>query len=481
MPVEVDHLTALRRDLGVAGLAAGRIVQVGGGRSALTAIVDIEADNAHHKVAVRAELRDRAGLRIGSLSDMFSLHEQLQREGIPAPAPILVSAENPDATYDLLVTEFVSGEVPQPWRRAGRESVHELREGARFGREFVETLARVHNVSLGSLPAGIAHEREGAAITHPHRSRGRSKAWVQNSGVFACDPVLNYVDVWLESNQCSETFRAGLVHGDYRMGNLVIRDGSLGSILDWELAEAGEVLSDVAWLCGPQGSIDGFAGGLFAEEDLVKEYEAVSGRAVSADLFSYLKVEGTLRTAAVWAQLSADEARRGDFPQQRRCQDSVLRLIGQCAESLGVLDFRSDHSGHDALLLRGLAATRSAVTNDLQSEGGGRTLLAAARSATLLVDQLTALLAGGPYGDYVDHCAKFVARSGVELPDPDLCIPEQVTWVLRALGTRGAGDLDSAEVLEVVSRSAAPGIAFANQMVMSARRDAQALNEGDLR
>jgi aminoglycoside phosphotransferase (APT) family kinase protein len=40
-----------------------------------------------------------------------------------------------------------------------------------------------------------------------------------------------------------------LVHGDFRMGNLIVDGGRLAAVLDWELVHVGEVYEDLAWFC----------------------------------------------------------------------------------------------------------------------------------------------------------------------------------------------------------------------------------------
>ena len=51
-----------------------------------------------------------------------------------------------------------------------------------------------------------------------------------------------------------------LVHGDYRMGNIMVDADGLATVLDWELAHLGDAHEDLAfgcmtvWRCGMPGS-----------------------------------------------------------------------------------------------------------------------------------------------------------------------------------------------------------------------------------
>jgi aminoglycoside phosphotransferase (APT) family kinase protein len=60
---------------------------------------------------------------------------------------------------------------------------------------------------------------------------------------------------WLELNRPPPTDLV-LVHGDFRMGNLIIDVGrgnaesaSLAAVLDWELTHTGQAVEDLAWFC----------------------------------------------------------------------------------------------------------------------------------------------------------------------------------------------------------------------------------------
>jgi len=82
-----------------------------------------------------------------------------------------------------------------------------------------------------------------------------------------------------------------LVHGDYRLGNAVVRASNVVAILDWEMATLGDPLSDVGlflvyWgrdqsnLAGPDPAMAPGAGFLTREE-VADRYATASGRDVS--------------------------------------------------------------------------------------------------------------------------------------------------------------------------------------------------------
>ena len=85
---------------------------------------------------------------------------------------------------------------------------------------------------------------------------------------------------WLAAHRPPPSPRV-LVHGDFRMGNLIVDDAGLAAVLDWELVHIGEVYEDLAWFCirawrfgAPE---DLGAGGLGSVESFLSAYEAAAG------------------------------------------------------------------------------------------------------------------------------------------------------------------------------------------------------------
>lgn len=62
-------------------------------------------------------------------------------------------------------------------------------------------------------------------------------------------PGVEEICAWLEANRPA-TMRAGIIHGDYHLANVMFRhDGpALAAIVDWELASRGDPLLDLGWL-----------------------------------------------------------------------------------------------------------------------------------------------------------------------------------------------------------------------------------------
>jgi aminoglycoside phosphotransferase (APT) family kinase protein len=101
---------------------------------------------------------------------------------------------------------------------------------------------------------------------------------------------------WLEAHR-PPPGPAAVVHGDFRLGNLIVDRSGLAAVVDWELAHVGDPMEDLGWLCVKAwrfGSPQPVAGvGSYAE--LFAAYGVASGRPVDAEVVRWWEVLGTLK------------------------------------------------------------------------------------------------------------------------------------------------------------------------------------------
>jgi aminoglycoside phosphotransferase (APT) family kinase protein len=107
---------------------------------------------------------------------------------------------------------------------------------------------------------------------------------------------------WLERHRPAPT-PVVLLHGDFRMGNLIVDSAAgtvrLAAVLDWELTHFGEAADDLAWFCvrawrfGAPKELG--AGGLGSIDEFVAAYQAAGGGAVDRATLHWWLVMATLR------------------------------------------------------------------------------------------------------------------------------------------------------------------------------------------
>jgi len=109
-------------------------------------------------------------------------------------------------------------------------------------------------------------------------------------------PIYEYAFHWLTENAPNGGTKK-LVHGDFRMGNLMIKPSGLSAVLDWELARLGDPVQDLAYLCTPSwrfGHYEKVAGGFDTAEAFLSAYAKHSGETVDPDRFRFWLIYSTL-------------------------------------------------------------------------------------------------------------------------------------------------------------------------------------------
>ena len=108
-----------------------------------------------------------------------------------------------------------------------------------------------------------------------------------------------------------------LVHGDFRMGNLIVDESGLAAVLDWELVHLGEIYEDLAWFCirawrfGAPEALG--AGGLGSVESFLSAYEEAAGTALDRDAFRWWLTVATLRWGVI-CRFQAERHLSGQTP-----------------------------------------------------------------------------------------------------------------------------------------------------------------------
>jgi aminoglycoside phosphotransferase (APT) family kinase protein len=115
-------------------------------------------------------------------------------------------------------------------------------------------------------------------------------------------PALELGVRWLAAHRPPDGSRV-TVHGDYRIGNLLVGPDGLRGVLDWELAHAGDAAEDIGWLCAPAWRFGGSGevGGFGALPDLLAAYAGVGGDAMTPARVHWWQVYATVKWATICA------------------------------------------------------------------------------------------------------------------------------------------------------------------------------------
>jgi len=109
------------------------------------------------------------------------------------------------------------------------------------------------------------------------------------------------------ADQRPEPVGQTVVHGDFRLGNIVVDGDGLLGVLDWELAHVGDPVEDLGWMCVRSWRFGGRlpVAGLGTREQLLSDYAAAGGAEVEPESLWWWEAYGTLRWGVICVQQAA--------------------------------------------------------------------------------------------------------------------------------------------------------------------------------
>jgi aminoglycoside phosphotransferase (APT) family kinase protein len=276
---------------------------IAGGASRETWAVDVTIaagpEAGAHALVMRRDMATTMNPHALDRAQEFRLLQAAHRAGVLAPRPRWLAAQ---ATPPFFLMDRVDGE--SIGRRVVRE--RELADARRgLSAQMAQQLALIHQIDpeqqgLAFLP------RPAAGLTPALDIAGKMSAALVSLNVH--DPLFEMALRWLETNAppCEQMT---LLHGDFRVGNLIVGPGGLRAVIDWEFAHVGDRLEDVAWPCVRDwrfGRDELRVGGVGDFEPYVAAYEQASGRRVERSAVRYWEIMGNLK----WAVTCLMQAQR---------------------------------------------------------------------------------------------------------------------------------------------------------------------------
>ncbi len=395
-PAGIEALSELLgRNTGSAGVRS--VTQLSGGASRQTYAVEALPPTAvaagtsgSGAYILQRELADEPRLP-GGMADEADLVTAARLAGVPAP---VVVGTNRDGAAALGHSFFVTERVP------GETIARRILRDDRYGRARQVLPAQLGR-ALGSLHTGV----DPADLPWLEETDEVAKYREAADELDLVSPAFELGFRWLEANRpAAEATTKTVVHGDFRLGNLIVDEDGLAAVIDWELGHLGDPMEDLGWVCVRAWRFGGPApvAGVGDYEQLFDAYEEAAGHPVARSAVRWWEILGTLK----WGIMCGMQANRhlsGDVPsvelvsigpRMAEQEYDLLRLIG--GEHLtGIAatgDEPSERAGAaDPVLATGLA------------EGGGRP------SASQLLDAVREFLVGDVVGG-ADRRVGFHAR-----------------------------------------------------------------------
>lgn len=292
------------REAGVARVTVANLHRLPGGSSRETWSVDISYEKDGARVDLPLVLRrDPAGGVQTQRREEFVLLRAAAAEGVPVPQVHWLADDEKTLGAPFFLMDRIDGETIA--RRLLRDP--EYAEARRvMPAQLGTTLAKIHRIDRVKYELGFL------AAPAPDESPAQNELdrYEQIYRFIAPDPhpTFELAIRWLRQRMPAAGARV-VVHGDYRIGNVIFGPEGLRAVLDWELAHVGDPMEDLGWVCVRAwrfGNDQLPVGGIGTREEFFAAYGKAAGTAVDPERVRFWEVLGNLK----WAIMTIMQAKR---------------------------------------------------------------------------------------------------------------------------------------------------------------------------
>ncbi len=251
--------------------------------------------------------RPPLGAVLATAHDMGREHKIISgvaHSTVPVPPALGLCTDDAVNDAPFYVMAYVDGVVLDT-REVAERTVPEG-ERSNLGIDIIEILARLHQVDVDAVGLGDLGRKENYLERQLKRWRTQ---WEKSKTreLAAMDEVYDAL-----SSEIPEQVGAAIVHGDYRLGNMLTgEDHRIAAVLDWELCTLGDPLADLGYLlnnwaeAGEENSVASrgaalsptAAPGFPSRAEMISRYESLTGR--DASKIDYYRAFQYWRLAAI--------------------------------------------------------------------------------------------------------------------------------------------------------------------------------------
>ena len=227
----------------------------------------------------------------------YRIMEGIGQTDVPVPKTVVACEDKAINGSAFTIVHHVAGVVLHEETAA---RVVPMVEREQLGHHVIQVLAALHQVDPDAVGLGDLGRRDGY-IERQLRRWSRQLEAAQEREL----PTMDEVHTRLIANVPVPP-QLSIVHGDYRLGNLISHNGQVQAVLDWELCTLGDPLADLGYLLntwiGPDDPVlwdrpPTLVGGFISQEELIDEYAALTGFDVSG--IDYYRAFAYWRFAAI--------------------------------------------------------------------------------------------------------------------------------------------------------------------------------------
>ena len=192
-------------------------------------------DNANSFVLRRPPF----GLKLESAHNMgreYKILKVLSEKGLRVPKPMYLYNKKELSVDDFYIMEFIEGETIANNQIA--DEFNEIQKNT-ITESFIKALSEIHNFDVISSELNDLGKHE----DYVERQINRWNKQFQSQKVREIKELESATKLLLDNIPSQQT--VGIVHGDYRLDNVRVKDNQVAAVLDWELCTLGDPLADM--------------------------------------------------------------------------------------------------------------------------------------------------------------------------------------------------------------------------------------------
>lgn len=257
---------------------------------AFTAIMDDE----QHNFVLRKDLPTQMNENALTRKQEFALMKSAYEQGVKVANVRYQSDDSAIFGYPFFIMDFVEG------ISIGRKvvTVPELEHARKvLPEQLAEQLALIHQMNVDTQELSFLAR---PANDNPAQS-AIDDTYTLLDDLSISSPTFELLLYWAQQHIPQEQ-EITFVHGDFRIGNLLVDKHGLSAVIDWEFAHMGDPCEELAYFCMRDwrfgnGTLQ--AGGICDQDRWISAYEQYSGRNIDRTKVDWWELVGNIRWGAI--------------------------------------------------------------------------------------------------------------------------------------------------------------------------------------
>ena len=314
-----------------APVAIDQVIPLPGGASRDTWLIMGTIDNEPTHLVLRRDLETEMVEQALTREQEFRLIKAAFESGVRVPRPRWYATDSAVLGKPFFVMDYVEGVSigPKVIRDPDLATARK-----RLPEQLAQELATIHAIDIHTHELNFL-DAPTAGQSPSHKAVQDTRHAVEKLNIN--NPALEYGLRWCEQN-APDCDAITVIHGDFRIGNLLVGPEGLTAVIDWEFSRVGDPAEDLAWPTVRDwrfGNGQLKLGGFGDREPFIAHYEQVSQRTIDRKAVDFWEILGNLRWATTCIQ-QADRHLSGGDPsvefaslgrRSAEMQLEMLRLI----------------------------------------------------------------------------------------------------------------------------------------------------------